>query len=139
MKLIRYDYPSVPSARDFDRLMEEFLGAFPRFAQSGRFAARAGIPADVYEDDANVHVRFELPGFKKEELDVQLENSVLTVSAERKCASGECGGECECVSRSVSLPDGLNAEGVSAKYEDGVLTVTLPRSPERKPRVIEIR
>jgi len=135
MKLIRYDYPALPSFRDFDRLFSEFWGGAPRMGALNSLAA-SEIPADLYEDDANVYARFELPGFKKSELAIDLENSVLTLSAERKADKD---GEDElALSRSVTLPDGIDAEKVSAKYEDGVLPVTLPKIPERKPRAIEI-
>jgi len=139
MKLIRYEYPTIPSARDFDRFLEEFWGSLPRFASIYGNAPSARVATDLYEDEANVYARFELPGFKKDELDVQLENSVLTLTAGRKCDSGEDECECATLSRSVTLPDGLDADKVSAKYEDGVLTVTLPRTPERKPKLIEIK
>lgn len=138
MRLVRYDYPNVPSANDLDRFFGEFMGSFPRFAGLG--AATRGqscIAADLYEDDANVYARFELPGFRRDEISAELENAVLTVSAERK-ASGE-GAQGVSLSRSVSLPDGLEADRVEAKHEDGVLTVTLPKTPARKPKAIEIR
>ena len=133
MKLIRYDYPTLPSVRDFDRMLNGFWAGLPRLAD---FAA-VGIPTDLYEDDGNVYARFELPGFKREELNVQLENSVLTVSAER---TGDKEGEgALSASRSVTIPDGIDVEKVGAKYEDGVLTVTLPKVAGRKPRAIEIK
>ncbi|MFA5256575.1 MAG: Hsp20/alpha crystallin family protein [Opitutales bacterium] len=135
MKLIRYDYPTLPGTRDFDRLLNEFWNGLPRFADF--VAAPARIPADLYEDEGNVYARFELPGFKREELNVQLENSVLTVSVERKSAKE---GEADLsANRSMSVPDGLDMDKVGAKYEDGVLTVTLPKKAEIKPRAIEIR
>ncbi len=137
MKLIRYDYPALPSARDFDRLLNEFWTGFPRFGGLFETAPAPRIAADLYENEGSVLARFELPGFKKEEIGVQLENSVLTVSVERK---GEKEGESSfSASRSVSLPDGLDPEAVSAKYEDGVLSVTLPKRPEVKPRLIAIK
>ena len=135
MKLIRYDYPALPSFRDFDRLFTEFWGGAPRMGALNSLGA-SEIPADLYEDDANLYARFELPGFKKSELAIGLENSVLTLSAERKAAKE--GDEELSLSRSLTLPDGIDAEKVSAKYEDGLLTVTLPKTPERKPKAIEI-
>jgi HSP20 family protein len=135
MKLIRYDYPTLPSVRDFDRLFSEFWGGLPRLNTLPGFG-QASVPANLYEDDASVYARFELPGFRKDELSVELENSVLTLSVKRK---GEKDGENEVsLNRSVTVPDGIDASKVSAKYEDGVLTVTLPKTPERKPKAIEI-
>ena len=136
MRLIRYDYPTLPSARDFDRMLGEFWATFPRF-ENAFTEPQARVSTDIYEDAANVYARFELPGFKKEELGVQLENSVLTVSVERKGEKDE--DESLSLTRSVTIPDGIDATKVSAKYEDGVLTVTLPKTPERKPKAIEIQ
>ena len=136
MKLIRYDYPTLPSVRDFDRLFSEFWGGFPRNGAASAFA-QAEIPTDLYEDDAHVYARFELPGFRKNELSVALENSVLTLSVERKAANED--EESVSLARSVTLPEGIEADKISAKYEDGVLTVTLPKAPELKPRAIEIQ
>lgn len=135
MKLIRYDYPALPSFRDFDRLFTEFWGGAPRTGALTSLGTPE-IPADLYEDDANLYARFELPGFKKSELAIGLENSVLTLSAERKAAKED--EEELSLSRSLTLPDGIDAEKVSAKYEDGLLTVTLPKVPESKPKAIEI-
>lgn len=137
MKLIRYDYPTLPGVRDFDRLLGEFWGGFPRFGNFFSEAAQsARVAADLYEDDSSVYARFELPGFKKDELGLELENSVLTVSVERK-ADKDGNGEVS-ISRSVTIPDGVDSEKVNAKYEDGVLTVTLPKQAQIKPRAIEI-
>lgn len=137
MKLIRYEYPTLPTVRDFDRMFSEVWGNFPRFGNLFAEPAASRVNTDLFEDDANVYARFELPGFKKDELDVQLENSVLTVSVERKGKKED--EESLSFSRSVTVPDGVEADKVGAKYEDGVLTVTLPKTPARKPKMIEIK
>ena len=134
MKLIRYDYPTLPDVRDLDRLFNQFWGGLPRFGSMFENAAPR-VAADLYEDEGNVYARFELPGFKKEELDLQLENAVLSLNVVRK---GEKEGEGLSFSRSVTVPEGLDTSAVSAKYEDGILTVTLPKKPEVKPRAIQI-
>jgi HSP20 family protein len=137
MKLIRYDYPTLPSSREFDCMMNHLWADFPRFGNFVNEPESANIATDLYEDDANAYARLELPGFKKEELSVQLENSVLTVSVERKAAKED--DESLSFERSITIPEGVEADKVSAKYEDGVLTVTLPKTPERKPKLIEIK
>ena len=137
MKLIRYEYPNLPSVNDFDRLFNDVFAGLPRFG--GLFDAPAArVPADLYEDDENVYARFELPGFKRDELNVQLENAVLTVSVARKANEKERREQVQ-FTRSVTVPEGINAEKVKARFEDGVLTVTLPKQEARKPRAIEIR
>lgn len=136
MKLIRYEYPTLPSVNDFDRLFSEMWAGLPRFGNFFENSA-ARVPVDLYEDDNNVYARFELPGFKKEELSVDLENAVLTVSVSRKAEEKE-GRDQLSASRSVTVPEGVDAEKVNAKFEDGILTVTLPKQEARKPRTISI-
>ena len=136
MKLIRYEYPTLPSTHDFDRAFNEFLGGFQRFESLAR-NPYVGVPTDLMEDDVNVYARFELPGFKKEELGAELENHVLTITAQRKAASED--EEETSVSRSISVPEGVESDKISANYENGVLTVTLPKVAERKPKQIEIK
>ncbi len=137
MKLIRYEYPTLPSANDFDRLFADVFNTFPRFGNLFDNQAAARVPVDLFEDDNNVYARFELPGFRRDELNVQLENAVLTVSVERKADAKEQRQEMQ-FSRSVTVPEGVDGEKVKAKFEDGVLTVTLPKQEARKPRSIQI-
>lgn len=137
MKLIRYDYPTLPSSREFDSMLNQLWAGLPRFGSFINEPESANVATDLYEDDSNTYARLELPGFKKEELSVQLENSILTVSVERKGTKED--DESISFEKSVTIPEGVEAGKVSAKYEDGVLTVTLPKTPERKPKLIEIK
>lgn len=92
---------------------------------------------DVYEDEANYLVRFEVPGVKKEDAKIELEERRLALTVTRKTQSGENQSEFQ-LSRTLTIPEGVAAEGVSAKLENGILTVTLPKQEERKPRVITL-
>jgi len=121
-------------ARDFGNLLGDFEGFFPRFEDFWR--EPAAVPADLYEDDANVYARFELPGYKKDEIKLELDDSVLTVGVERKAEKD--GDEEVRLSRSVSLPDNVAADKTAAKYEDGVLTVTIPKAAEKTAKLIAI-
>lgn len=142
MKLIRYEYPQSPAASAFNRLFDAGDSSLDRFSSifDDFFAGTAGFnqpAADLYEDEQNFYARFELPGLKKEQIDLELENSVLTISS----AKTEKGAESESrasFQRSVSVPDGVNLKAVSAALEDGVLTVTLPKADEVKPRKIKV-
>jgi HSP20 family protein len=95
------------------------------------------MPVDVYEDEESFHVRFEVPGVKREDLKLEAEGGVLTVSFERK---SEAEGRSESLksSRAVRLPDGADFDRSSAKLEDGVLTVTFAKHEAKKPRAIQI-
>jgi HSP20 family protein len=95
------------------------------------------IPVDLYDDGDNYIVRAELPGVKKSDIKLELDNAVLTFSGERKAKSGEQ-ESVSSFSRSISVGDDVNSEKVKARLEDGILTVTLPKVEARKPRAITI-
>lgn len=129
---------------EIDRLFESPLAEMGRTAQ--QFVGNWGPAVDVYEDKDSVLVRAELPGMKKENIDLTLQEGVLTISGERK----ETGRPQEATvyrserlegrfQRSLTLPAPVNADKVSATYLDGVLTVTLPKTEESKPKQIAVK
>lgn len=146
MNLIRYNNPSNWSP--FDRLssLRDLLdSAF----QLANYAPASGSgwapPLDVEEDDEKVTVTLEAAGLKSEDFDIALQDGTLTISGERKAESDKRQGESfrsERVfgkfARSVSLPSPVKTDGVKADYRDGVLTVTLPKAEEAKPRKITV-
>ncbi|MGV3661659.1 MAG: Hsp20/alpha crystallin family protein, partial [Prosthecobacter sp.] len=77
------------------------------------------------------------PGVKKEDVKIELNNGLLTVSAEKREKNGENESSFS-LSRSVSVPDGVNVDTISAKLENGILNVTLPKAEHRKPRSIAL-
>jgi HSP20 family protein len=104
------------------------------------------IPAvDVYEDKDNLTVKCEVPGMKKEDIDISLHEGFLTISGERKHEEKKTEGEFYRTeryegrfSRSLTLPSKVNAEKINATYKDGVLTVVLPKAEEAKPKQIQV-
>ncbi len=147
MRLVRYTYPSfrtlVPAQSGFqrspwsgleteiDRLFETALGGFA--PTSTRF------PVDLYEDEANTYVRAELPGVNREDISVEVVDGYLTLAATRKVPAAE--GQPEqtfSFNRSVNVTDQVQADKIAATYENGVLTVTLPKREEAKPRKITV-
>ena len=141
MKIIRHN----PNAlADFDSWFRQPFVGFPAVSQfftnppdytSGAVAGR--LAADIHEDTDHYFAQFEVPGVKKEDLKVELNNQILTISAEKKQTSAE-GEQSYSLSRSISVPDGVQGDAISAKLEDGILTVTLPKSEHRKPKSIQI-
>ena len=97
--------------------------------------ARTQFPVDVYEDRENTYVRAELPGVKRDDINVEMVEDYLTITAQRKEDDDE---ESFSFSRSLSVPEHVQADKVSASYEDGVLTVTLPKREEAKPKKISV-
>jgi HSP20 family protein len=147
MRLVRYTYPAFRSASPFsgfqrspwsgleheiDRLFETALSDFgdetsPRF------------PVDLYEDKDNTYVRAELPGLNRDDINVEMTDGTLTIAASRKTPAQN--GEAEesfSFSRSVNIADEIDTNKVGAAYENGVLTVTLPKREEAKPKKITV-
>jgi len=121
--------------RDLDRVAQQVLGT----------AARpAAMPIDAYRSGDEFVVQFDLPGVDASSIDLTVEKNVLTVSAERRWQPSD-GAEVVATerpqgsfSRQLFLGDGLDAERIDAKYDNGVLTVTIPVAEQAKPRKIEI-
>ncbi len=99
---------------------------------------------DVYQNPDNVVAVLELPGMRKEEIEISLHDGTLTIAGERKSGSGET-DQAERTERfvgrfrrTITLPTQVDAGKVSASYKDGILTVTLPKAEEAKPKKIEV-
>jgi Molecular chaperone (small heat shock protein) len=148
MRLISYK-PQLSPWSSFDRLssLRDLLDS--AFELAGTFSPtvdRGWAPAlDIYEDDDKVTVKVEAAGMKKEDFDVSLHDDNLTVSGERRSEKKEGEGESfrserffGRFSRTITLPAAVKADEVKATYEDGVLTVILPKAEEAKPRKIEV-
>ena len=99
----------------------------------------------MHEDNDNVYVRVELPGMKKEDIDLSLHEGSLSISGERKLEEKHQEGEMYRAERffgrfqrTVALPTPVQNEKVKAQYKDGLLTVTLPKAEEAKPKHIDV-
>jgi HSP20 family protein len=124
------------------RLFEEHYG----YGREDSLAAGAFVPpVDVYEDEHSIQLKLELPGIDQKDLDVKVENNVLTVSGERKFEKEEKEENFRRVerrygsfTRSFTLPNTVNAEDVSADYTNGVLKIKLGKRAEAKPKQIKV-
>ncbi|KAI0343333.1 HSP20-like chaperone [Trametopsis cervina] len=154
MSLSHFFYEPFYTLSDFDRLFDEAFNA--RTDNSGSQVQRRGSSdqralrprMDVHEDATTntVTATFELPGLKKEDVNIDVRNNVLSISGETKISSerDEHGyavrerryGK---FSRSIPLPQGVKSEEIKAGLENGVLTVTFPKSsPEQAPKKVTI-
>jgi HSP20 family protein len=102
-------------------------------------------PVDVYEDEHQIVLKLEVPGMKESDLDVQLENNVLTVKGERKFETEEKEENFHRIERrygsfyrSFTIPSTVNPDSVKASYEAGVLKVELEKRAEAKPKQIKV-
>ncbi|MBC2594576.1 Hsp20/alpha crystallin family protein [Ruficoccus amylovorans] len=135
--ITRYN-PFNEALREFDRLFDlsaPRTGLWGRMLESGPFS---NAPAtDFYEDADNYYVKAELPGVKKGDVKLEFDKSTLTLSAARTQKQGES-EQSFAFNRTVRVPDGVNGEAVKAAFEDGILTVTLPKAEQAKPRQIDV-
>lgn len=134
---------SVPA---FDRLFETVIDEMggPRFGRVWTNGA-AYMPAiDVVESNDAIDFHCDVPGFKSEDLEVEVGDGVLTIRGRRRLeASGDerviPGRRNRAFVRSFTLPEIADAENLSARLADGVLSVRVPKQPKARPRRIEIQ
>jgi len=144
-RVIRWRPPTdVTSLREaMDRLVEESFVQAPR-----RFIAPLlgyELALDMYETDQAIVVRIAVPGIKPEDLDISVMGGTLTIKGEtqapdikrerylrREMRYGE-------FSRSVTLPGSLEPEKAEANFEDGILTLTIPKAEEIRPQIIQVK
>ncbi len=148
MSLIRYINPELSNLSSIGNLRDHFGRLFD-IAFPTRSAESFGdwTPSlDAHEDKDKYVVALEVPGLKKEDINVSVHDGVLTVSGERKNEKTVTEGTVHRrerfygkFSRSVSMPTAVNAAKVSAVYKDGVLTVEVPKAEEAKPKTVEVK
>jgi HSP20 family protein len=152
MSLIRYQSPEISAWPSFDRwatLRDEMNSLF-ELPLTGNFTRQTQLfsgwaPAlDLYQNSDAVIAVVEVPGMRKEDIDISLQDGMLTIAGERARSSGE-GDNAERTERfsgkfrrSITLPTRVDAGKVSATYKDGILTVTLPKAEEAKPKKVEV-
>jgi len=126
-----------------NRLFRESYGSEGR--EEPLTATRFAPPVDVYEDEHNVTLKIEVPGIDEKDIDVRIENNVLTVHGERKFEKEEKEENFRRVERqygsfirTFTLPTTVDAEKVSAHYDKGILKVALPKKAEAKPKQIKV-
>jgi HSP20 family protein len=152
MSLIRYQSPELTSWPSLDRWMSlrddlnslfesPFLSGFGR---SGQLFSAWSPALDLYQNNDNVVAIVELPGMRREDIEISLHDGTLTISGERKreTSNGEKAERTERYigkfRRSITLPTRVDANKVRASYRDGILTVTLPKAEEAKPKQIQV-
>jgi HSP20 family protein len=138
---------SLFSFDEFDNFFDDFLSRrWPRLLDRNvSMGLETGMPkVDVIDHDNEIEVHAALPGVKKEDLDLSINNQTLTIHTTSKEEKKEEGkyyrreiswGEYQ---RSLSLPDNVDAENAKASFKDGILTVTLPKTEKSKRKTIEI-
>ncbi len=128
---------NTPSA-DFNTMLNRFFGS----QNDGGRLAPFGV--DIREDGDHIYVDAELPGFRKDDVEITLENQTLTISANRNEENEKKGDlllherRYRQFLRSFTLPPTVDEKSVDAKLADGMLTITLSKREETKPRRISV-
>jgi len=145
--MVRFDpFRDLVSLQDrMNRLFDESLrsgrGGEDDWALGGSWAP----VVDIYEHEGNIVLKAELPGIEPKDVDIRVENNVLSLRGERRVDNDikkESYHRVERAygqfSRSFTLPNVVDTEKIKAEYKDGVLRLTLPKKEEAKPRQIQI-
>jgi len=143
MAVIRWE-----PARELQSLQSEMNRLFGTVfdTQTGDGGVRRWIPAmDLVEEGEQFVLRADLPGVSEEDVKVELEDNVLTVSGERKSEHEQQRDGFRRIerssgsfSRALTLPEGIDPESINARFERGVLEVRVPKPEQRKPRRVAI-
>jgi HSP20 family protein len=149
MAIVRWD-----PTRELDSLQGEMNRLFSSFFDTpapsgkgnGNGTQRRWIPSmDLVETQDHFVLKADLPGMSENDVDVELENNVLTISGERKTEHEEqhegyyrLERATGAFSRTLSLPEGIDPEAVGATFDNGVLTVRVPKPAQAKPRRVKI-
>ncbi len=135
MQLARLDPTTL--FRDFDRLIETSFRPTPAAGWMPR--------VDVFDRDESLVIRAELPGVDPESVDVTVENGALIISGSRSFTSEDSDGDYRRreifqgdFRRSLLLPEGLDLDSITATGKDGVVEISIPRSPEVLPKKIKV-
>ena len=135
----------MATERGFDRLFRDaFSSVLP--VREGELPTRAWAPAvDICENENNIVLKAELPGVDPEDVEVRVEDNTLYLKGERKFEKDtkeenyhRMERSYGSFARSFALPNSIDAEKVAAEYKDGLLTLTLPKREETKPKTIKI-
>jgi HSP20 family protein len=127
---------------EVNRLFDTFFGGKPA---NGAGLRRWVPPMDLVETEDHLVLRADLPGLDRDDVNIEVKDGILTVSGERKTEHDERADGFYRVerafgtfSRSLSLPQRIDADGITATFEKGVLEVRIPKPEERKPHRVQI-
>jgi HSP20 family protein len=138
MRLVKWSPMMPPMFQDFNDMFEDFAG---KSIMAGNFSPAV----DVYEKDNNVVVETPLPGVDAEQLKISVENDVLSIegTSEKQVEVDEKNYYRKEVRygsfhRAIALPSAVDGEKAEAKYENGILRVSIPKAPQAQKKTIKV-
>lgn len=135
MTLFKYDPTTQDPFSGIDSLLEQFGRGF-RNTFSDAVGSRQ-MPVNLYANEDEYEVRAELPGVRKSDVSVEIENAVLEIKATRESSEDDAKSQISFVRR-ITVGDDVDTEKVKAKLQDGILSVHLPKREARKPKAIKV-
>lgn len=132
---------------NLDKQLDSLFGGLPSFfdLENDSFfsVSSGGVKTRWYEKDDAYLVRMDLPGVNKGDISLELEDGVLSVTASRSFETDEGDEKSEAKSsftyrKSIQVPETIQEDKIEASYEDGVLSLTLPKGEKAKPRQIKV-
>ena len=132
--------------REMDRLFNEYFGKMKGTEEEG-LVARAWAPAmDIYETEEKLVLKAELPGLKKEDIDIRVQDNTFTLKGKKKFEKEVQQENYHRVERtygtfqrSFTLPNTVKQEGIEATFKDGILEISLPKAEEARPKQIQVQ
>jgi HSP20 family protein len=145
MTLVRWN--PVSEMMNLQREMSRFFNGMPARPKDEDYESAVWSPmVDISEDANEYRLHFDVPGMDKKDVKMSFSDNTLTVSGERKSMEEKKDATCHRVERifgkfyrSFTFPTRVKSDSISAQYDNGVLTVTVPKAEEVKPREIEIK
>ncbi len=145
MALVRWDpfKDLLTLQEEFNRFFEDQLA---KRIGGEELASTSWVPpVDIYEDENNIVVKADLPGMDQKDIEVKVENNTLIIKGEKKFEDEEKKENYHRIERfygafqrAFTLPDTVDVEKIKANYKNGVLEITVPKKPEKKPKQIKV-
>jgi len=144
MPVVKYN--PFADLEDFPTGLRLFQDSINRLFSDQSTARPWAPPVDIFETDNELVVKADLPDVKMQDIDIQIENGTLTLKGERKFEKDEKNKGFHRIERSYgsfvryfTLPETVNTENVRAEYQNGVLSVTLPKKEVAKPKTVKVQ
>jgi len=139
----RTDNPFISLQNEIDRLFDDFTRGFPAI---GNGSANLMPTMDVAETDKEIEITAELPGLEEKDVQINIADNVLTVRGEKKAEKEQKDKNYRLIERSygsfersLTLPEGVNADAIKASIDKGVLKVVVPKPAPAQTRKIEVK
>jgi len=144
MMLVKRNYPMPRTGRFYNGLLDDFFSD-PFFNTESSEAVHWAPRVEVEENEEEFLMNVEIPGLKKKDIDISVKDNVITISGEKKEKVHKKDAQCHLneilygkFSRSFQLPNNVDVDKIKGNWEDGILTVQIPKTEVAKPRKIDI-